>query len=389
MIHYGNTSLENRPIFKTYVDIYYNYKKINKDNKEKSLIPKLLLNSLYGRFGLKDINNETKIVNKTEALGIILKYKVLVNQSLDEESDLEFIKYIKEPSSILDQTNFPEFLKVTKNFNSRNDFFSRNVGIAFMITSKASIFRDKFINLENNNCYYTDSVVLEKPLPNKYIGEEIGQFKLVGKVKKGYFISPKLYYLELENGKRIKKSKGPQGPQGPQGPNKLLKEDDFIKLSKGEIVKVTTNKFLIDPTLFSISLKKDASIKLSPLLKKRKIVDLSMERKKEKVYTKTKPLKVCDGILEPVQEKLLPFSNIIEDPLNNNISTILANLKILIIFKRRLSIIKYLTEFKLHKFNLNIFFKETDPILIVIFNLAFDIYYLNSNNSTICMFQIN
>src|SRR5258705_9038837 len=293
MIHYGNTSLENRTIFKTYVDIYYNYKKINKDNKEKSLIPKLLLNSLYGRFGLKDINNETKIVNKTEALGIILKYKVLVNQSLDEESDLEFIKYIKEPSSILDQTNFPEFLKVTKNFNSRNDFFSRNVGIAFMITSKASIFRDKFINLENNNCYYTDSVVLEKPLPNKYIGEEIGQFKLVGKVKKGYFISPKLYYLELENGQIIKKSKGI--------PNNLLQEEDFIKLSKGEIVEVTTKKFFIDPTLFTISLK-DVSIKVSPLLKKRKIVDLglSMENLEKGKGMYTKPLKVCDGILEPV-----------------------------------------------------------------------------------------
>src|SRR5260221_532251 len=208
-IHYGYTYNEKRPIFKSYVDIYYKYKKRNKNNKGKSLISKLLLNSLYGRFGLKDINNETKIVNKAEALNIILKYKVLENQILDEESDLEYIKYIKEPSSILYQTNFPEFLKLTKNFNTRNDFFTRNVGIAAMITSKANIFMDKFINLENNNCYYTDtdSVVLEKPLDNKYIGEEIGQFKLVGKVKKGYFISPKLYYLILENVQIIKKSK--------------------------------------------------------------------------------------------------------------------------------------------------------------------------------------
>src|SRR5260221_8888125 len=383
-IHYGYTYNEKRPIFKSYVDIYYKYKKRNKNNKGKSLISKLLLNSLYGRFGLKDINNETKIVNKAEALNIILKYKVLENQILDEESDLEYIKYIKEPSSILYQTNFPESLKLTKNFNTRNDFFTRNVGIAAMITSKANIFMDKFINLENNNCYYTDtdSVVLEKPLDNKYIGEEIGQFKLVGKVKKGYFISPKLYYLILENGQIIKKSKGI--------PNNLLQEEDFIKLSKGEIVEVTTKKFFIDPTLFTISLK-DVSIKVSPLLKKRKIVDLglSMENLEKGKGMYTKPLKVCDGILEPVAAKQLPFSNIIENPLNNSISTILANLNILIYDKRRFSLIKYLTDFKKHKFNLKKFFKETDPILIVIFNLAFDIYYLNSNNSTIRAYVSN
>jgi|ERR1700730_1589767 len=42
----------------------------------------------------------------------------------------------------------------------------------------------------------------------KYVGNKLGQFKLVGKIKKGYFISPKLYCLKMDDGRTIIKSKG-------------------------------------------------------------------------------------------------------------------------------------------------------------------------------------
>ncbi len=48
-----------------------------------------------------------------------------------------------------------------------------------MITSEAAILMSNFTNLPDNKCYYsyTDSVVLEKPLDPKYVGDELGQFK--------------------------------------------------------------------------------------------------------------------------------------------------------------------------------------------------------------------
>jgi hypothetical protein len=43
---------------------------------------------------------------------------------------------------------------------------------------------NQFLNIPGNECYYTDtdSVVLKYPLDNNYVGDELGQFKFVGKI---------------------------------------------------------------------------------------------------------------------------------------------------------------------------------------------------------------
>lgn len=71
------------------------------------------------------------------------------------------------------------------------------VQVASFITAYARSYMYKFKNLENNECFYTDtdSLFLEKKLNDEYIGNELGEFKLEYKVKKGYFIAPKVYYL--------------------------------------------------------------------------------------------------------------------------------------------------------------------------------------------------
>jgi len=98
----------------------------------------------------------------------------------------------------------------------------RSLGIAAMVTSNDMIYMDKFINLSNNKCYYndTDSGFFQKMLETKYVGNNIGQFKYLGLVKRGYFISPKLYCLVKDDGRTIIKSKGL--------PSKYLTEKDFI-----------------------------------------------------------------------------------------------------------------------------------------------------------------
>ena len=52
-----------------------------------------------------------------------------------------------------------------------------------------------FKNMENFNLYYsdTDSVDLDKPLPDKYVGEDLGQFKLEHIFDEAVFLSPKVY----------------------------------------------------------------------------------------------------------------------------------------------------------------------------------------------------
>lgn len=49
--------------------------------------------------------------------------------------------------------------------------------------------------MKDNNIYYsdTDSLILEKPLPENIIGKELGKWKLEAEIKKGIIVRPKLY----------------------------------------------------------------------------------------------------------------------------------------------------------------------------------------------------
>jgi len=77
----------------------------------------------------------------------------------------------------------------------------------------------------------TNSLILDKPLSKKYVGNEIGKFKLEHLVSKGYFISSKTYCLIIPDGTNIIKAKGII--------SKSLSEKDFIKLLNAKDVKAT------------------------------------------------------------------------------------------------------------------------------------------------------
>ena len=108
-----------------------------------------------------------------------------------------------------------------------------------MISAHSMVFMSDFLNLKDNFCYYTDtdSTFLENPLPDKYIGNELGKFSFKGKVLRAYFISPKLYCLIMEDGKIIIKSKGLK--------YNSLNLKDFITLFKGKSIYVKQKQFFI------------------------------------------------------------------------------------------------------------------------------------------------
>ena len=198
------------------------------NNESKIFLSKLMLNTPYGRFGLKYRDSITKFVTSSQIKELSLKYQILENIIIDEKNELELIKYILDPSDVLKDIDNKSYLELISNKGTTNeDFINRSVPIATMITSYATIFMNKFINLPNNDCYYTatDSLVLQHPLDSKYVGYELGQFKYLGKVKRGYFISPGLYCLILEDGKTIIKSKGID--------NKELNENYFKEMLHG------------------------------------------------------------------------------------------------------------------------------------------------------------
>ena len=83
-----------------------------------------------------------------------------------------------------------------------NEFRDVSLTTAAVITSYSRIFMSKIkenIIDRGGNVYYTDtdSIVTYIPLEDSLIGNGLGQFKLEYKIKEGFFVSNKTYYLNL------------------------------------------------------------------------------------------------------------------------------------------------------------------------------------------------
>ena len=160
-------------------------------------ISKLLLNSLYGRFGMDYQLEESIIINNDEL------YKMI---DLNNISDIIALSDDKSLITYLDQTKL-ENIRLS-NYSSYNI----DIGISSVITSYSRIFMSHFKNNPDltGNLYYTDtdSLFIDKELPNSFINSEIGNFKLENIYKEICFLSPKVYGGITINGKEIIKIKG-------------------------------------------------------------------------------------------------------------------------------------------------------------------------------------
>ena len=180
---------EKDKIFENYILDLYSLKKNSPKNSALYIIIKLLLNSLYGKFGMSPELDSHIILNNDEALE---KYhtndKLVVTNTIDLDNDRELISYHTKEDS----------------YNSK--WLNISIPIAVAITSYARIFMSKFKNSLKDNLYYsdTDSLYLDVELDPKYVSElELGKFKLEKKFIKALFLSPKMYAGKFLNNKGI------------------------------------------------------------------------------------------------------------------------------------------------------------------------------------------
>lgn len=164
---------ENKYLFKKYVEFFY-YKKKNSKGMEKNFY-KLLLNSLYGKFGQH--KNTTEFYNYNSELG-----KELYNIYL---SGMTKTKYNGVTYSLYNDY-YAQIIKQKAKYS---------VLIAMEITANARLYNyDIQEKLGFENIFYTDtdSFFTNKKLPDSMINNELGNLKLE---KKGYaFIyAPKSY----------------------------------------------------------------------------------------------------------------------------------------------------------------------------------------------------
>lgn len=195
---------ERGNIFKDYVQKMYNLRLEYEKGTPMNLIAKLLMNSLYGKFGMKpestiiemfDTSNENEFALFNEMLE---KYGMTIQ---------DFIKI---------DNHYLTVRKSLNNFSySENDDIYHglevNIAIASAITGGGRMWMSAiFKNNPNFNLYYsdTDSGVTDAPLPEYLVGGELGQLKLEHTISRAVFLAPKVYGLLTTDGTEIIKVKG-------------------------------------------------------------------------------------------------------------------------------------------------------------------------------------
>ena len=162
-------------------------------NEALAYVYKILMNSLYGRFGINPKSTITEVCDSARYKHLIRYSELIFGDMLSENNYI--VAYHSNTGTGSDYWNPPK--------NSA-------VQLAAAITASARIYMYPYISRED--CYYTDtdSVVLGQPLPEEVISSSVlGKFKLEDRIMKGYFLAPKSYYYIAIDGTNVLKYKGP------------------------------------------------------------------------------------------------------------------------------------------------------------------------------------
>ena len=190
-------------IFSEYVERMYNLRLEYPKTHPMNLIAKLLMNSLYGKFGMRLEITKVEMFNCTNDLEI-KQFKEMLQ---------------KYGTTVQDYVKLDETFVIIRNaladiiYNDELDMYHGqdiNIALASTITAGARVFMSAFKNRTNFKLYYsdTDSIIIDVQLPAEFIGTALGQFKLENVIEKAVFLAPKVYALITESSDQVVKVKG-------------------------------------------------------------------------------------------------------------------------------------------------------------------------------------
>jgi hypothetical protein len=184
-------TFDKENIFKEYVNFLYKLKASYPRSNPKYYIAKILLNSLYGRFGMNDNFININIIHKDY-------YPDFENKFIDQISE---------------KVDLEEYIMVfyKSNEEDQNSIHNVSIGIAAAITAYSRIHMSQFKNNPNINLYYTDTdcIYTDSDIDSSLIdNKELGKLKLENICTKAIFLTSKVYGLITESGEFIHKTKG-------------------------------------------------------------------------------------------------------------------------------------------------------------------------------------
>jgi hypothetical protein len=247
---------EKGNLYKEYVSKMFELRLQYSKSHPMNLIAKLLLNSLYGKFGMKIENTMVEIFNLNTDAGK-LGLKTLLDSAPNSVKD--FIEF---------DNNKYLFVKDTIAGVFNEDSYHGtdvNIAVASTITAGARIFMSAFKNNPLYNLYYsdTDSIVIDQALDPRLVGDALGLLKLEHTISKAVFLAPKVYGIVDVDGNETIKIKGVTDEMSSdihindlellliQDSSRVFNQQKWYKsLIKGEIIitdllynlKVTSNK---------------------------------------------------------------------------------------------------------------------------------------------------
>ena len=219
---------EKEYIFKEFVDTLYILKANSEKGSPDYIVSKLLLNSLYGRFGMNPEMENHLILSKENAIKYYDKYEI---------TDVVDLKNGKEIVSFFDNIESQD---------NNNKVLNISIAISAAVTACGRIHMSKFKTMKGINIYYsdTDSIFTNKELDQSFIGNDLGKMKLEHHFKKAVFLAPKVYGGVDFNNKEYVKVKGLKNPINFNELLDLLNKDSKLEInqekwhrniSKGEI----------------------------------------------------------------------------------------------------------------------------------------------------------
>jgi hypothetical protein len=150
------------------------------------------MNSLYGRFGMDDNFNIISIIENDYT-------QDFENKNLDDIID------------IIDLDRYKLYITKSNEVQDESQIHNVSVGIASAITAYSRIHMTQFKNNRLIRLFYTDtdSIYTDSIIPDYFIDNKVlGKLKLEHICKKAIFLAPKMYLLQLIDGKIITKTKG-------------------------------------------------------------------------------------------------------------------------------------------------------------------------------------
>ena len=270
-------------VFNSFINKYFDIKAGLSDIKMDRTTAKMILNSLYGRLGMKPYQDNIEIIDSSKAVDILSKYNVKEQYNITE--NLEFIRYENKPiPGFLELYGKDEYLDFMLDCDSKNISVNQSIPSAIAITAYARMFMFKtiykLIDLGIDIFYMdTDSIVVNQAIPEEFVGNKLGLFKLEHEIRHAYFISPKLYAFETISGDLIVKAKGI---------GSKLEFNQFETLIKNESIVQAQERWFKDPANATINIKNiEMHISTINLKRRQIIVDNRMSH--------TTPLSIDNG----------------------------------------------------------------------------------------------